>query len=202
MDWQFMSWLSMLPSPHWVWFGIFVGVFALMATIFYQCLEKSKLKVFFESENTKSISGYKLIARIQNMPNNKFLAYIGVKRKSQDIRNLWISIKDKDGKEMADGIGYGGTVNRNIREIMLGNTQANLYTLSASLSSIIVDIAGIKSKNDGQVFVIDECGKFGKMLKVGLYTLTLELQTNGTPKIYKTEFQVNSNQPFVWVGKE
>ena len=173
-----------------------------MATIFYQCLEKSKLKVFFESENTKSISGYKLIARIQNMPNNKFLAYIGVKRKSQDIRNLWISIKDKDGKEMADGIGYGGTVNRNIREIMLGNTQANLYTLSASLSSIIVDIAGIKSKNDGQVFVIDECGKFGKMLKVGLYTLTLELQTNGTPKIYKTEFQVNSNQPFVWVGKE
>lgn len=108
--------------------------------------------------------------------NNKILIWMGVERRPQNISST-ITISDENGAIIAHLV-YGTTSSKDIRR----------------------GIVEIKSKNDGRVFLKDEHDKFGTMLKVGLYTLVLELWDDRKLLEERKHFQVNPNNPFVeWV---
>lgn len=144
----------------------------MLPTLFKMIYEKPKLKVFYDSSK-----GYKLWCWIRNMPmNNKILIWMGVERRPQNISST-ITISDENGAIIARLV-YGTTSSKDIRR----------------------GIVEIRSKNDGRVFLKDEHDKFGTMLRVGLYTLVLELWDERKLLEERKHFQVNPNNPFVeWV---
>jgi hypothetical protein len=176
--------------------GILALVVAVMSAI-YHILAKPKVAVHYSSTR-----GYKLWIRIQNAPiDNKILSVLGFKRRSANIRNIWIAIKGKNMECDLANMCYGEAVNKNIRELTSGNAKIGGVTLEASPYSAVIDVVGITSIHDGRVFVIDENGKYDQILSTGLFTVHIEFLVDGRGQKEAKDFQVNPSDPFVqWVN--
>ena len=133
------------------------------------------MRIFFDCAK-----GYKLWCWIRNiLITNRILIWLGFERRIQRI-NSTITITDENGT-IISFLDYGVTSNNDIR----------------------LGIVEVKSKYDGKVFLKDERDRFGAILKVGLYTLELELQDDDRQLLMKKKyFRVNPQYPFVeWVTK-
>jgi len=133
---------------------------------------------------------------------NKFLTTIGVKRNPIDIRSIWISIRDKNNNDEFGefNVYYGDTTDKDIRKLTLGNARSSHITLLASPMSANLDVAGIRTRAEGKVFVINELGKYDQVLNVGLYSLALVFMADGVSQEIEKDFRVNQTKPFVeWV---
>jgi len=63
-----------------------------------------------------------------------------------------------------------------------------------------LDVAGIRTRAEGKVFVINELGKYDQVLNVGLYSLALVFMADGVSQEIEKDFRVNQTKPFVeWV---
>ena len=136
---------------------------------------KPKLRVSFDCAK-----GYKLWCWIRNIPITcRVLIWLGFERKTQRI-NSTITITDENGTTVSF-LTYGLTSSNDIR----------------------LGIVEIKSKYNGKVFLKDEQDGFGAELKVGLYTLELELRDDDRQLLKKKKhFRVNPEYPFIeWVPK-
>jgi len=158
-------------------FAVVLASIALgVAIMALPLLSKPKWRVDFDSAK-----GYKLWCWIRNIPiTNRVLIWMGYERRKQCI-NSTITIRDENGN-IIHLLNYETTSNDDIRR----------------------GIAEIKSKDNGRVFLKDEQDSFGAELKVGLYTLELELWEDSGRHILKKvrNFRINHQYPFVeWLPK-
>ena len=160
----------------WGWFSIGAGIIiAVVAAMIKPFLTKPKWRVSFDC--TK---GYKLWCWIRNIPITcRVLIWLGFSRKTQRI-NIEITLTDKNGNDMSPD---------------------SIYGVTSSCNDIRLGVVEIKSK--GKVFLKDEQNRFGRELKVGLYTLELELRDDDRQRLKKKKhFRINSVYPFVeWMPK-
>lgn len=157
--------------------AVILAILALgVAIMALPFLNKPKWQVKYDSAK-----GYKLWCWIRNTPiTNRVLIWMGYERRQQRI-NSYIAISDSS------------------------RTTIHLLTYETTSSDDIRrGIVEIKSKDDGRVFLKDEQDRFGAELRVGLYTLELDIWEASGRHILKEKksFQVNHQYPFVeWVPK-
>ena len=129
--------------------------------------------------NYDSAKGYKLWCWIRNTPiTNRVLIWMGYERRMQSINSI-ITISDSSGVTI------------------------HLLTYETTSSDDIR--RGIVEINNGRVFLKNEQDRFGAELRVGFYTLELELWEVSGRHILKEKknFQVNHQYPFVeWVNNK